>query len=1404
MPDKLPVLDNRILKDIMKDLYDMTKVHIPEWNPPPEGDAGAMLHRIYARLLEITLERLNKVPEKNLIAFLSTMGVNLLPASPAVVPLTFELMPGTEYALIPEGTMAGTEQVIFETEEDITAISSKIIKAFTINPFWESYSDITGIFGRGDSFGFSPFEGKHLLSYAMLFGHAMLLDYNKAKVEIKFKWKSQEISRQEFTKILERFKWRFIREENTVDLKVKASDITASDGIKKAGVVFENTAPPEMTAVKGPGICGSMENRWISMTMNTAHMDKRLLNDLMFTSVELVVSSQRIPPDTAFFNTAPVDITKDFYPFGEAPKTGDVFYLSCKEAFSKSQKNANCTIDLDFEIEASAGKIKWEYCSSSGWKELVPLSDSGQDFTGQRTVTFSTPSDIKKIRVPVEGMANYYYYVRASIADKELFPAPAFECISVQVKDPAANSSNNYLPLVFTSDSPVDDIVSGDFKLNGSLEYVDKSCAFPFGTDAKIGKTAYFALLEETKGGWKLEFSFSPKPKSEILWEYCKGKGMWEPLNVSDGTAVFTKKGMVNFKLPCDIQQEEICGQSNYWVRARIIRGNFGKPAEYIPVKSDDPSRGYRIATDSGKYIPPFIKSIRINYTSTVFPSVLSQSGFIYSDRTELNSNETFYTPADSVKNVKPYKYADARPSLYLGFDRFIQGQPVTIYASARPTCFSNSAENESITSDRTDENNRIGWEYFNGKEWKTLSVTDTTDNMKRSGIVKFLMPYDASPFSKFHAEEELYWIRAVSALDNPLDAQVLTGIYLNTVPALHGITKQEETLGSSNGQPGQIMRLTSVPVLEGIQVFVREYEPPSDNELCEIEQEEGRQSVILKVNPVTKEAETWVRWHEVSNFLMSNPKSRHYTFDYTKGTITFGDGKRGLIPPYGSNNITASYRTGGGTAGNIKKGSAIKVKSSIPGVSGVINPMDAEGGSEPETLDMARVRGPQVLKSRNYAVTSGDIEWLARQAAGTRIARTKCLTNINRQLCFEPGCVTLIAVPQVSDDKPLPGPGLIRRIEDYLKDRLSANMKTWLNVIGPGYIKVAVYLEVAPVDIDDAQTVKNRVITALKSFFNPLRGGPDCSGWEFGRDVYLSEICRVIESIEGVDHVNLDTMDIRPNIAQKYIEIGDDFDFINFIGMEIHKGTPVAVNIPDTGCPRKLAVTAQSVFITSDLKGLYVKGFKEGDKITRILDIEVQEISVESKTIWIKPVTDMVGFPYGSSVTSADGTKRARLAQGILPESVTNTVLIEGENTSFFSDLKPGSILTLFYPFPMTVTDVSMNKETLVLGIEPYSSILDFPAGSVFSTMDNSVRLPLKQAVDANKNTGCIILENFLEGETMAVLSKYKQCEKIDFTVKGVHPVNDTVYLEENYLVYSGEHTVNIVDKAARGRSDV
>ena len=68
-----------------------------------------------------------------------------------------------------------------------------------------------------------------------------------------------------------------------------------------------------------------------------------------------------------------------------------------------------------------------------------------------------------------------------------------------------------------------------------------------------------------------------------------------------------------------------------------------------------------------------------------------------------------------------------------------------------------------------------------------------------------------------------------------------------------------------------------------------------------------------------------------------------------------FGDGVRGARPPSGVNNVRATYRKGLGAAGNVAAESLTQLTQRPLGLKSVSNPLPAEGGTDPESAELAR-----------------------------------------------------------------------------------------------------------------------------------------------------------------------------------------------------------------------------------------------------------------------------------------------------------------------------------------------------------------------------------------------------------------------------------------------------------------
>lgn len=101
-----------------------------------------------------------------------------------------------------------------------------------------------------------------------------------------------------------------------------------------------------------------------------------------------------------------------------------------------------------------------------------------------------------------------------------------------------------------------------------------------------------------------------------------------------------------------------------------------------------------------------------------------------------------------------------------------------------------------------------------------------------------------------------------------------------------------------------------------------------------------------------------------------------------------------GAVPEKGAQLRIPRYRTGGGAAGNVARGAINVLRSSVPYVAGVDNREAAGGGVDGETVENAKVRAPNILRVQERAVTAGDYEAIAREAAPS-LRRVRCVPAV-------------------------------------------------------------------------------------------------------------------------------------------------------------------------------------------------------------------------------------------------------------------------------------------------------------------------------------------------------------------------------------------------------------------------
>jgi predicted phage baseplate assembly protein len=217
-------------------------------------------------------------------------------------------------------------------------------------------------------------------------------------------------------------------------------------------------------------------------------------------------------------------------------------------------------------------------------------------------------------------------------------------------------------------------------------------------------------------------------------------------------------------------------------------------------------------------------------------------------------------------------------------------------------------------------------------------------------------------------------------------------------------------------------------------------------------------------------------------------------------------------------------YRYGGGVRGNVQAGKLRVLKTSIPYVARVLNRFPAVGGTDAESIELAKMRAPSLIRARNRAVTADDYEFLAKEAA-REVARVRCIQPAGREGDPSPGTVYLLAVPHVEslghevdpDDLAIPKE-LKQQILDYLDERRLLTVR--LEIREPEYLVVSVEAQVKAEEHLNPKRVQRRVSDRLYEFLNPFTGGDRKEGWPFGRDLFISDVYACLQQVPGVAYV--------------------------------------------------------------------------------------------------------------------------------------------------------------------------------------------------------------------------------------------------------------------------------------------
>jgi len=239
---------------------------------------------------------------------------------------------------------------------------------------------------------------------------------------------------------------------------------------------------------------------------------------------------------------------------------------------------------------------------------------------------------------------------------------------------------------------------------------------------------------------------------------------------------------------------------------------------------------------------------------------------------------------------------------------------------------------------------------------------------------------------------------------------------------------------------------------------------------------------------------------------------------DQGDGTVVFGDGTFGLRPPEAAN-VTATYRMGGGSSGNIAADTLSLLQKKPPWLISLSNPLPATGGRDLESRDHARRVGPPGFHKPLVAVTAADYQAAAQ--GFTDAAGEKPVQRANASFRWTGSWLTVtLAIDPRSQE------GLTDALHSQLAAFLDTRRLAGYDIEITRAIYVPLELEIEfclalgffPGDVQQAleQVLSNGVLPGgRKGFFHP-------DNFTFGDSVFVSKLYAAAMSVPGVDAAHI------------------------------------------------------------------------------------------------------------------------------------------------------------------------------------------------------------------------------------------------------------------------------------------
>ena len=1123
MPIKPPNLDDRRYADLVREARALIPQYTPDWTNLSDSDPGITLVQLFAWMTEMTIYRLNRVPDKTYVHFLNFIGEERRDARPASVPITFapsndahptiELPP---YARISTRQEGGSDALHYLTTEALTVHSARIERVVAARageaptvreiPFQVDHEfDQVVVFGGGRGVqpfkmdatahgphAFTPYHYLYLahddfrwMDFPIEIGHPGRVRLRTATEEnlpiaAMFRWERFTMGQWEPMEVVE--------EEEEV---LGVPEISLVAHMPQAGEIthfgHDDEAPFPIPEVLE-------ERRWIRGRVDY----ERWLAGRMQEDLEITWRDDRGGEERLITNW---DV--------RATGRNLEFFIQDMPPIRPGWTVRFAMVDRSMPAgrDGYFPKYRFSYRKGDTWEVVEP-----ERIRYQATTIVLTG--------PFTDMATDGYNLRAE----------RLESVFLRAMMPNLEMEATWLrPVVLFlaagpetgAAGPIDlpSLPSEPFQPAPTLPPL-VGMKFFVGADVFENRSQRPVMLE-LEVGFELDGELVEEPKEDYHMQLTyRAADTWRVVHTEDGKyAKFTfadldpegalEEARRKIRIFIDPKENlkglfrsEIGGVETCWLRLELTRAQLSHQADAKSPPQPISIRVYavRIGVDGviGKntYEQP-MPGLRVA-TVEHRENNRRMSRAIVRSAGRLSEHHPFDTFIDIKDELGTDDAPTSHTALYLKLT-----EPLPIGARH---AFTFRLRGETYLPSGV----RVLWEELEqaapGRiRWKRLISTEEEDRVykfDRTGVLAFEYPDPVKPSAR-----DGVWMRVL--FRTPPDEELpalppVSHLMCNTVDAanLHEFRMEKF---SGQGVPHQAVKLRRQPL------FLH----PEEEDVSSFANPDQFPDLRVYVTEEDGERKEWRR-APGNTLLTASKDDRVFVVDAVEATLTFGNGIRGKIVPVGNYNIAVEvYHVVPGEPGNVGP-RKIVVSEAYGDVVELSNCLPATGGRNAESIDEIIRRAPSVLTSRDRAVTRMDFEVIAKEASG-EVARAACAGQMGAD-----GEVEVVILPQRLEHETIPDPflatGLKEHVQRYLAKRCLVNVQPVVRLATFQPVDVSLVLRMRP----NANFVMLREHAKdwVRQFLDPYRGGLDKQGWPFGGTLFAQDFGRMVTDLAEVRHV--------------------------------------------------------------------------------------------------------------------------------------------------------------------------------------------------------------------------------------------------------------------------------------------